>query len=416
MSHESHAVSDVFILDLGSPNPEPVVVRKAVERILALTGLGPQLQAGPTVLIKPNIVAPVPPELHATTNPAVVRGVVEAVRAAGGRPAVGDNPGGVERNSLRTAEVTGIAAASDGSFRNISDEVVEIPASCQWTDKYFISKFILDADLVINLPVFKTHMLTTITAAVKNCFGYVAGTNKAKLHLAAFSRGRFAEILLDLYRIRTPELNIVDATWFMDGNGPTHGRTRPLGKLVAGRDALAVDSVLVRMMGVDPMQVRMFQKAAELEAAGHAPLGRYRPGEVRVLDGEGRPTEVEVIPDFQLPNTIGVSIEEQAQVLMTLGEMRPVVNEDRCILCGDCAENCPPEAITLDPYPVIDTAQCISCFCCAELCMEGAMEVPQGEAAGLFDRMFRGADGAGGATGGSAGGSPGGAAAGGDPA
>lgn len=409
----SQVTSDVYVFDLGSPDPEPAVVRRAVERILALTGMEAPLRAGPSVLIKPNIVAPVPPEMHATTHPAVVRGVVEAVRGAGGRPSVGDNPGGVERNSLRTAEATGIAAASDGCFRNISDEVVTVPATCPWTEHYIISKFVLDADLVVNLPVFKTHMLTTITAAVKNCFGYVAGTNKAKLHLAAFSRGRFAEVLFDLYRIRTPDLNIVDATWFMDGNGPTHGRIRPLGKLVAGRDALAVDSVLVRMMGVDPMQVRMFQKAAELEAAGHAPLGRYRPEEVRLLDGDGRPAQVEVIPDVQLPNTIGVSIEEQAQVLTTLGAIRPVVNEDLCVMCGDCVENCPPEAITLDPYPVIDAAKCISCFCCAELCMEGAMEVPSGEAAGLFDRMFRGADG-GGPGGGAAGGAAGGTATGGE--
>jgi uncharacterized protein (DUF362 family)/Pyruvate/2-oxoacid:ferredoxin oxidoreductase delta subunit len=382
--------SDVYIIDLGGPDPEPEALREAVGRIFGLTGV---TVADRDVLVKPNILAPVPPEMHVTTSPALVKAVVDVVKDLHGHPYVGDNPGGVERNSFHTAEVTGIARASGGHFRNLSEEVVEVETSCRFTDKFVVSRFILEADVVVNLPVFKTHMLTTLTGAVKNCFGYIAGTNKARLHMAAFSRGRFAEMLLDIYELRVPDLHIVDALYFMDGNGPTHGRARPLGKLIAGRDGLAVDAVLTRMMGLDPMQVRLFQKAAEREEQGKKPLGRFRPEEMRVMDGEGRPTEVEPIPDFLLPSTIGVSIQEQAEILVDLGSLTPVVDEDLCVMCGDCAENCPPEAITLDPYPVVDASKCISCFCCAELCTEGAVEVPSGRATGLFDRMFRQSEG-----------------------
>jgi len=394
---------DVYILDLGRPDPSPEAVQQAVDRLFALTGMdkvigavgrAATLAAGPAVatspgtaprcqvLIKPNILAPVPAEMRVTTSPSVVRAVVGAVRAAGGTPSVGDNPGGVDRNSLHTAEVCGILAASDGCFRNLSDEVVEMRLDNPSVDKVVISKFILEADVVINVPVFKTHMLTTLTGAVKNCYGYVAGTNKARLHLAAFSRGRFAQLLLDLYALRVPDLHIVDALYVMEGNGPTHGRVRPYGKLVAGRDGLAVDHVLTRLMGVDPAETRLFQRAVE--------RGLFSPETVRALDGDGNPVPVEAIPNFALPNTIGVSIEEQAQLLVALGAIRPVVKEDLCTMCGDCAKNCPPQAITLDPFPVIDAGKCISCFCCAELCTEGAMEVPSGEATGLFNRMFRG--------------------------
>ena len=385
---------DVYIVDLGRPDPSPEAVQRAVARIFALTGMDKVIgaagraatpaAAAPSrqVLIKPNILAPVPAEMRVTTSPSVVRAVVGAVRAAGGTPSVGDNPGGVDRNSLRTAEACGILAASDGCFRNLSAEVVEMRLDNPFVDKVVISKFILEADVVINVPVFKTHMLTTLTGAVKNCYGYVAGTNKARLHLAAFSRGRFAQLLLDLYARRVPDLHLVDALSVMEGNGPTHGRVRPYGKLVAGRDGLAVDHVLTRLMGVDPAETRLFQKAGE--------RGLFSPEAVRALDGDGNPVQVEAIPNFALPNTIGVSIEEQAQLLVSLGAIRPVVKEDLCAMCGDCVKNCPPQAITLDPFPVIDAGKCISCFCCAELCAEGAMEVPSGEAAGLFNRMFRG--------------------------
>lgn len=383
--------SQVFVIDLGRPDPDPQALRQAVDKVFSLTGASRAL-GGKQVLIKPNIVAPVPPEKHATTTPALVRAIVDATRAAGGGPAVGDNPGGVERNSLRTAEICGIHAAADGCFMNLSEEVVEVKTGNPFAEKFVVSKFVLEAGYVINVPVFKTHLLTTLTGAVKNCFGYVAGTNKAKLHLAAFTRGRFCHALLDIYSIRVPDLHIVDALYVMEGDGPTHGQVRPLGRIVAGTDGLAVDSVLVRMMGLDPMGVRMFQKAAELEGQGRPPFGRYRPEEVEVLDGEGRPADLGPIPGFVLPknlNEVTASLQEQADILTKLGNIRPKVTEDRCALCGDCVENCPAGAITLDPYPAVDGSKCISCFCCAELCLEGAMEVPSGEATGLFERMFR---------------------------
>jgi len=379
----------VFVADLGTPEPALPVLEETVSRLFELTGQAGAV-ASRMVLVKPNILASVPSEMHVTTSPPVVRAVVRTVRALGGRVVVGDNPGGVERNSLRTAEACGILAASEGCFRNLSDEVVEVPSKSPYASTFVLSRLVLEADHVVNVPVFKTHMLTTLTGAVKNCYGYVAGANKARLHLSAFSRGRFAHLFLDIYSRRIPDLNIVDALYVMEGNGPTHGRVRPLGRPVAGTDGLAVDAVLTRMMGLDPLDLRLFQKAAELEGdPAWGRLGRFRSEEVEVLDLDGRPYPLGPIPDFALPSTFNVSLERQAELLIALGTIRPVVRPELCVGCGDCTRNCPPQAITLDPYPVVDGAKCISCFCCAELCTEGAMEVPAGQAAGLFDQMFR---------------------------
>ena len=216
---------------------------------------------------------------------------------------------------------------------------------------------------------------------MKNCFGYVAGTNKAKLHLVAFTRRNFAHALLDIYRIRVPNLHIGDALYVMEGDGPTHGRVRPLGKVVAGTDGLAVDAVLAGMMGLDPMDVRLFQKAAELEGQGHTPLGHYHPGEVRVLDGEGRPTEVPPIPDFILPRTlkeVGASLQEQAQILTSLGNIRPQVKDDRASSAATAPRTARP-----GPSPWIPTRwwtpPSASCFCRAELCGSQTRRRPEWE-------------------------------------
>jgi len=69
----------------------------------------------------------------------------------------------------------------------------------------------LEADRLINLPKLKTHEMMTMTCAVKNLFGAVVGAEKAGWHLkAGASREQFARLLLEIYLLKKPLLNIVD--------------------------------------------------------------------------------------------------------------------------------------------------------------------------------------------------------------
>ena len=53
---------------------------------------------------------------------------------------------------------------------------------------------------------------------------------------------------------------------------------------------------------------------------------------------------------------------------------------DKCEKCGDCAEECPVEAITEgDTKYVVDPDTCVDCGSCAEVCPVGAA-VPEDEA------------------------------------
>jgi ferredoxin len=49
-----------------------------------------------------------------------------------------------------------------------------------------------------------------------------------------------------------------------------------------------------------------------------------------------------------------------------------VLNAERCTRCGQCAEQCPSEAITLNPYPVFGE-ECILCLKCVRECPEDAI-------------------------------------------
>ena len=48
------------------------------------------------------------------------------------------------------------------------------------------------------------------------------------------------------------------------------------------------------------------------------------------------------------------------------------VNTEACTQCGICEEECPVDAVILDPYPEFDP-NCIDCFNCIRLCPEDAI-------------------------------------------
>lgn len=49
--------------------------------------------------------------------------------------------------------------------------------------------------------------------------------------------------------------------------------------------------------------------------------------------------------------------------------------EERCTCCGECAEECPMDAISVDGADkyVIDPDECTDCGSCADVCPEGAI-------------------------------------------
>jgi uncharacterized protein (DUF362 family) len=98
--------------------------------------------AGKKVMIKPNLLRSSSADEHIVTHPALLRSVVAKVEA------------------LSPAEIG-------------------------------VSSDILDADILISLPKFKTHGLTVMTGAIKNSYGILSGAQKANHGLKLLSETRF---------------------------------------------------------------------------------------------------------------------------------------------------------------------------------------------------------------------------------
>ncbi len=336
--------------------------------------------AGKRVWVKPNLLGPHPPEHSVTTDPELIRHVVRGLRARGaGEIWVADNPGGaLQRNVSTYVAPTGIPEASEGCFRGIWETPVTIPTESRFLREFIVSRIVTEADVLLNVPVLKTHALTILTGAIKNLFGIVPGGQKSHLHTLAKSGNDFGELLVDLYQaVPVPVLTIMDALRGMDGqNGPSGGRVLSIGKILTSANPVALDTVMAAMAGADPTLIPTTRIAAE---RGLGPCC------IKEIEVSG---EFEPIKGFRLPSARIASgmAGLAAAIAYPLIQRRPLLDRKLCIKCRRCADNCPAQAIAMSPFPVIDRRKCISCYCCAELCPVKAMSVP-GPLRGLVQRI-----------------------------
>jgi uncharacterized protein (DUF362 family)/Pyruvate/2-oxoacid:ferredoxin oxidoreductase delta subunit len=339
-------------------------VQEAVERAFSLF---PIKIEGKKVLIKPNVLRSSKAAEAIVTHPALLRAVVEKVESmAPASLVVGDNPGlfnyGANEESFRS---TGLMAAAGRYYRNIGTDAVSMEFNPDFMPTVSVSKAVSEADVLISLPKFKTHGLTIVTGAIKNSYGFLPGAQKAILHRIAGSPQRFNDLIVDVFRLRVPDLFIMDAVVGMEGNGPASPDLREIGRVLAADNAVAMDTVVSTMMGCDPGRLRFLQTA---KAAG---LGEPDLAAIEVI-GDLIP-----VADFKLPPLGGEAIQNNPaiqELMATRSRVRPRSDPDLCSGCGLCVEQCPVSALTLkDGLPAVDADTCITCFCCQELCPEKAM-------------------------------------------
>ncbi|MFO7638740.1 MAG: DUF362 domain-containing protein [bacterium] len=326
---------------------------------------------GLRVWVKPNLLGSHHPDEGVTTDPGVIAACVRELRNRGASAVfVGDNPGGGLTGPLAEfVAPTGAVEASDGSFTDVSLRTATLELESRFVPRVAVSALLSEVDLILNLPVFKTHALTILTGAVKNLFGVIPGRQKTLLHARARSAHQFAELMVDIYQaLPVPVLSIVDALRGMDGpSGPSNGRVLSIGRLIAGRNPVAVDAVMAMLAGTRPNRVPMIRIAADRG------LGPGRPAEIDIRGDTGP------VPGFRLPTMLVANLGTfLSGAAYTATASRPVLTPDRCTRCGRCAAGCPVEAITLAPTPVIAFRDCISCYCCVELCPERALSVRRG--------------------------------------
>ena len=338
--------------------------RKAVDKAFELF---PQNIAGKKVVIKPNVLRTSTPEEHIVTNPALLRAVVEKVeQLCPAQIVVGDNPGLFDYgDNEKSFETTGLMDAAKGYYKNLGDTTEQLAFNPDFMPRVGVSKEIMDADIFISLPKFKTHGLTVMTGAIKNSYGVLPGAQKARLHQIAGKPERFHQVIVDVFRLRVPDLFIMDAVVGMEGNGPASPELREIGLILAADNAVAMDSVVARMMGLDPGRLGFLKIA---KAMG---LGDFDSQKVQI---QGK---MILLDNFKVPPLGGEAIANNPAIHELMDgktSVRPQADPELCTMCGACIEHCPVAALKMEKdLPVVDPDICITCFCCQEICPEKAM-------------------------------------------
>lgn len=350
---------------------EKVLVRKVAELPAAITESLDFLDwefTGQKVWVKPNLLGPHPPEHAATTDPELVRAVVRELKHRDAAEViVTDNPGGRIRGGLAAfIESTGVPAASEGCFHGLDQMPVSLPLESRFVPDIPVTRLAVESDVIVNLPVFKTHALTTLTGAIKNMFGIIPGDHKSTLHGKASNASDFSELMVDIYQaVQVPMLHIMDALRGMDGqNGPNGGRPLSIGRLLSARNGVAMDTVMALMAGIEPGRVPM------LRIAGERGLGPVTQDDIEIVG------DYEKVKGFRLPAAgMTDALAALSGLYISATRREPVLERAKCTKCEQCSDSCPVDAIELRPWPVIDRKACISCFCCAEMCPTNAMTI-----------------------------------------
>jgi len=356
---------------------EPKGVYRAMRAAIDLLGgMGRFVSPGERILLKPNLLSPSPPEKAITTHPAVVRAAIDLVREAGGKPFIGDSPG--LGSLIKAAERAGIKEVAEVSGVELVefDQALEVKVPSHFRFKRIeVAQAALQADGIINLPKLKTHGQMTLTLCVKNMFGCMPGRRKAQWHFqAGADRDPFAQMLLELYSITRPRLNILDGILGMEGNGPGNGGSPRWTSLVAASaDGMALDRVVAEMLRFPPAWVPTIKVAQEKG------VSRFEWDELQI---KGESWETMRPSTFLPPRSLDLNwglppfLRRALRGALTA---RPLIDSSQCTLCLVCSEACPIQAIKKrGDQLVIEPQKCIRCFCCQELCPQGAVKTREG--------------------------------------
>ena len=360
-------------------------IEEAAHRVIEqVGGMESVIRGAKIAVLKPNFVAGRNGATGSTTSFALLKAVAEEVRACGAEPVLCETPGTeFDRDATYTilgvekfCEENGIRILRVDPEGGEADWVELRPAGAKKLHRYRMPRILQEARL-INLPVLKTHVVSTMTLSMKNSMGILPRPDRRSMHTFGID-----QCIVDMNLGIKPDLNIVDGSVGQDGEGPLYGDKADLQVLIAGRDTLAVDLACCQVVGVKPRDIPHLKLALEQ-------LGK--PSWQTV--GE----DVGVIKKFRLPQQKALYrfifwlmypldypytwISERGKHLCTtlygtgLVGTRPQIKEENCTRCGVCVDACPlPNVIDIKTLKV-DYGKCQRCLLCHEACPENAISV-----------------------------------------
>ncbi len=357
-------------------------ITQAVAELLVWGGIDKKINGDTTILLKPNMLSKSTPDKAVTTHPVVVEATVLALENLGAKAeniTIADSSGGPQNPVVLSANyrTCGFADVADRTGANLYTKLESVPVKTHGTmvKEFELLSPVVDCDVIINLPKFKTHVMTGMSGAVKNLFGTVPGLKKAEFHMRFPDKDNFANMIVDLCETVRADFTIVDGIVGMEGDGPGSGTPRHFGLLLAGENPYYIDGVICGMMGFD-LTIPPIMKAAVERG--------LIPEKLPENTVQGDVDAFVKISDFAMPKSYQIDFSDRVPrpirwatpTVEKLLAPKPKINSKACIGCGKCADICPQHTIVVKNRKAqINMKNCIRCFCCHEMCPVKAIDV-----------------------------------------
>jgi uncharacterized protein (DUF362 family) len=226
--------------DLVAISGEPVAAtRKALE---AMGGISRFVKKGQRVVLKPNMSFSRTPDFSATTHPLVVATAAQACIEAGAQQVL------ILDHTLQRAEFCLERTGIRDACKNIPGvhvlalqekkffHEIKVPQG-KVLERVEVMKEILDSQVLINIPVAKSHSATGVSLGMKGLMGMI--WDRESFH----SQYNINQAIADLATVIKPQLTILDATRALASGGPGGpGEVKKPNLVIAGIDPVAVDS------------------------------------------------------------------------------------------------------------------------------------------------------------------------------
>ena len=295
------AMPDAIVAARGVKG-ESNIMAAVREAVIAAGGIE-EIQAGQTVVIKPNMCGPAIKEYYPgriTTHPEVLRAVIRLVKERGAKIIVSD----------RSMVGTELAFRSTGFQRICKEEMVEgkpwtrseyvwfKPGKRHWSRGYRVPRDLVEADHFINVPLLKNHGVggADFTCCMKSYVGVIMPLDRHMEGPDALHTQNISEKVVELNLVKKPTINIVDAISIMVNGGPDGLSKKSLwvdaNLILASKDRVACDTVALATLrrygeekGVTlPYVGKPVWDQAQIYYGAELGLGQADPAHIKIED------------------------------------------------------------------------------------------------------------------------------------
>lgn len=340
-------------------------VQENVTRVFDLLGgVAGMIEAGSTVVLKPNAGHAAPAELAVCTHPETVRAVIREVKKAKPKRIVIAEAAAVGCDTMQCYEVSGIKAVAEEEGVELLDikrekDLINVAVRGYRSNISHVKlpRLLLEAEHIINLPILKAHASMVFSGALKNIKGVVQDQVHVQMH-----QQNLTMAMMDVWWACRADINIMDVMNAASGYSPHTPVPIEVDCVMGSYDPVALDRIACELVGIDPDVVDYFRAAQaaglgttsreDIEVVGDKVADCYQKMWVPYLDDiRSRWPEYEVHCDgacsscqalltlnMETLKAIGIYDSNTDMVVVAGGKntLSPDTPDDRILLHGNC--------------------------------------------------------------------------------